>query len=567
MTNRSIIELPTASFVETQLTTLRNPQLEWICKDNAHLLPAELACMPMADEPGYIYNNNRLVSGYAEIYGGAGVGANAGGVRCANLDQCQIKGIGPTTLAGRSTDKWHRHGACSIQDAVKETIFSELFHHATPYGSARAVAVISIGASFATEIGADKLPGSAPRALFVREKIVRLAHFMRSSFIDSNSPLRVQELTRMRICVPLLVDYLCEDSNEKNFENASKGIEKIFWRIFQQTIAMRIGRLVHGSMIPSNFGLDGRLLDFTTSTAISTLQPVVVTLGSACSQTQHKQVADSLFDVLFYISKFDSRCGVEKSFLDKTHRQIVEKLNSNYNSEILLSHLYLIGLNNQEITKISGAASRRLVRAIVNIVLHGSTEGHLYYGGDEHPMLPATGKNALGAVLILTVSGTTGLEWESHREIYDSFSKASLDELRESYSSVVAELIAIGSDKKSLKLAHLVRSLKINFDFSELYRRNIDGKINDVCTKGGNIREFIDSVLSACVNLVSWFGRDQVFLNGWLTNSDYLLRLNNSVTLDGREVLFAEVVDDIVSDRFFSQYPWFLKKLRDAQAN
>lgn len=119
-----------------------------------------------------------------ERYGGAGVGSNGGGVRCGIFESLQIKGIGRNPLAGVSTDYWHKHGAASLQDCVKEAIWSEVLDAALPYGAVRSLAIIDTRQTFDAEIEETKEIVQVPRGLLIREPALRPAHFMRAGFID-----------------------------------------------------------------------------------------------------------------------------------------------------------------------------------------------------------------------------------------------------------------------------------------------------------------------------------------------------------------------------------------------
>lgn len=254
------------SLIEVELQQYSAATLRWGEINNA---PAGAVwCLPI---DGDLTNPLGTKAGYLEMYGGAGLGANAGGVRCANVGDVQIKGIGFSCLAGNGTDKWHRHGAMSLQDAVKEAIFSEIFYAAAPLGAVRALGIHDLGVRFVTEIGRGKAPGSAPRALFVREQSVRVGHFMRSSFMGVGPELAVREVARMRDGIPRLVNHLVPENEVVNFRSAAQALVRVFDRLMHQIAVLRTKRLVHGSLIPSNFCIDGRLLDFTTSTAVSTL--------------------------------------------------------------------------------------------------------------------------------------------------------------------------------------------------------------------------------------------------------------------------------------------------------
>jgi hypothetical protein len=493
------------------------------------------------------------------MYGGAGVGANAGGVRCANIGACQVKGIGPTILAGRSTDKWHKHGALSLQDAVKETIFSELFHFALPHGAARPIAIYDLGVKFATEVGAEKLPGSAPRGLFVREPIVRLAHFMRSSFMNVSDEIAARELPRMRAMVPTLVDHVCAEVGEPSLEMAEVGLERLYSRVLEQTIAMRLKRLVHGSMIPSNFGIDGRLVDFTTSTAISSLQPVVVSLGSACSQTQHKQVLDTVADMVFYVAKFDPRCSANRPQIERATKNIIDTANRAYENKVMLGHLQLIGLSHAEQLALSPEVRDRLIRAIVKIILQGSTEGHLYYGGDEHPMLPTTGRNDLCGALLGAIAWR-GCEDEfvliGIAQTCNAFSNASISELRIAYNEACIHLEAKAVGAYELRHSHFIRAMQMHADLSGLYRRQIDGEINELCSSAGDVSAFVEAKLARWSNQLRDSPTGEVLLSGWLTKEDYRLTENNTLSLNDKAADRAHMFAGANLGALPNQYEW-----------
>lgn len=344
-----------------------------------------------------------------EMYGGSGIGSNAGGVRCANYAGWQIKGIGPSILAGPGHDKWHRHGALSLQDAVRETLIGEILCVAAPNGAVRAAAIADLGFTFETEIGKEKIPGAAPRALLFREQALRVAHFMRSSLMNVGVELAQRELARMRDGIPRFVDWLCGASGQVGFEQAAHGLRGIFQTHLNQLAVLRTKRLVHGSLIPSNFCLDGRLVDFTTTTAVSTLQPVLVSVGGWSSQHQHHQVLLALPDLLFYITKFDSRCRVPRADLDKACDSLVRELTVFHDRALMREHLGLVGFPLQRAALLDEPIKHSLLSALIAAIQSGSVEGHLYFGGDDHPMLPQTGVDDILAVISEGICESTGL--------------------------------------------------------------------------------------------------------------------------------------------------------------
>ena len=467
--------------------------------------------LPASPAPGY-----RIT---LEMYGGAGLGANAGGVRCGNSNDYQIKGIGSTILAGPSTDKWHRHGALSLQDAVREVIMGELFHVASPHGAVRGLGITDLGVSFATEIGEDKLPGSAPRALLYREQSVRLAHFMRSSFMDVGPELAARELLRMRDGIPRFVDWLCRDIGEPSMEAAAQGLGLVYDFLMHQVAVLRTKRLVHGSLIPSNFCIDGRLLDFTTSTAVSTLQPVMVSLGGLTSQQQHHQMLEALSDVMFYISKYDPRCAVPRASLEALTTVLKSRLNASHHEHLAHEHLFLYGFSAPEIARLSGPVKAALFDVLVKAIACGSVKGHFYFGGDEHHMLPQAGTDDLFALISHALARSCDLQLaatDGYTPRPEAFPNRIVASVVRVVQDAVSELIPPDQDRRGLGFAWLIRAMQRNADLAPLYRRNLDGEINDVCVSGGNFGALIEQMLADWRGVFAAPSDGSIELGGWL---------------------------------------------------
>ncbi len=513
----------------------------------------------LPDEPDNAFEPNTRALAFAECYGGSGVGANAGGVRCANLNGVQIKGIGSTILAGQTTDKWHKHGACSTQDAIKEAIFSQLMDAALPHGGVKAIAVLDLGLRFATEVGVEKLPSSAPRALFVREQSIRVAHFMRSSFVNAGPEMATREVLRMRDGIPRLANALSLSRQHVSMASVALGVTEMYSRLMQQVAALRARRLIHGSLIPSNFCVDGRMLDFTTSTALSTLQPVVVALGGETSHGQHRQVLESLPDVLFYIAKFDPRCATPRKSLQRLIEHVRESVFAAHLLASKREYAALLGFSSAEVLALSAVTLDALFDAIMGLIRQGSVDGHLYFGGDEHPMIQATGRDdLLGVFIWAALSHDQGDQ--VRRELI--FSRCSLDLLRAARTTAVRELGARFGDERDCVLARLVRVLKLNGDLSRLYRRNLDGDIDDLCKSGAPIAPFIDAISNRWRSVFSSPLRGETHLQHWFTSQAFELNSSNAPTIAGKDATWVAILDDLVSHAIPARLSWLNARMR-----
>jgi hypothetical protein len=564
------MQLPDLSLVDVELQVLAKRNPSWVSKELGHLVPPVIGCIPMEGEPASTYVPGDVIVAQAEMYGGSGVGANAGGVRCANIATCQIKGVGPTALAGKRSDKWHRHGACSLQDAVKETIFSRLFDLALPHGAARPIAIFDLGVAFATEVGAEKLPSTAPRALFVREPIVRLGHFMRSVFMNgAEQGVASRELPRMRAIVPMLVDFLCARGDKPSIESAANGLVTLYGKALEQVSALRLNRLVHGSLIPSNVGIDGKLVDFTTATAVSTFQPVVVALGGFCSQTQYRQVLDSVWDTIFYISKYDQRCRADRHEISRLAQDVYLTGISHYEALVARSHLLLIGMSEQQQSALTATCRDRLARAVARVIQQGSTDGHLYYGGDEHRMLPAEGRDNLAGVLLGTIArGISANKGAEAMILADAsaFTESSVTELFDAYTKACSELRLVCLNPDAMSASHLIRATRFSLDLSELYRRNIDGAINELCVEGRNLSEFVEAVVGRWQNVFRYCPAGSISLTGWFSRDCHELSADDVLSSGGQPAKMQDLLGASLELAIVKQHPWLVSTFSSALA-
>lgn len=536
-----------ACYVAAKVPVVRFSNLAWANNELSRLIPAKLGCVPMPGEPSTLYKRNSFVAGQLEMYGGAGVGANAGGVRCLNIQGCQVKGVGPSVLAGRTTDKWHKHGALSLQDAIKETIFSELVDCATPHGASRAIGIAPLGVYFSTEIGDEKKPGRAPRALFLREPIVRLGHFLRATFANVDQDVRRLELPRMRSVISALCD-LSSGPGNVTFTNVIHGVEELFRAVMEQFAAMRLGRVVHGSPIPSNIGLDGRLVDFTTSTFVSGYQSIMVSLGGSCSRTQHLQALDCLFDLLFYISKFDKRCANTPEEVVQCAEAMRIRLITHYQNFLENGYLRLLGFSGHLGQLLPEDLRIELAGAVSELMQQGRADTCLYFGGDEHPMPEATGRDglpsALVAVALSYLHPDTG--WcDQLADLCDGYPPHSLRRVQSAYGAALNALDSTQCGIENLAMSQSLRVLRVNSDLSPLYRRNIDGEINDLCESTGDVGTFIDQKLRRWRNAVRWQKADNISLNGWLTDTAATLNDKGALFVNGNAAPMAFILQKL----------------------
>lgn len=322
--------------VSVQAQALRSPFLLYsntnllseqeALEDYAYAIPSELETA-LDYEPLY-------KSFSAERYGGGGIGTNGGAGRCGTLERFQIKGIGRTPLIGRGvaeTDFWHSHGGISVIDAIQEAIWGEVFTQALPYGATRIAAIIATGTKCWYE-GPGGIRSTAPRALVVREAVVRPAHFMRAPYFRSEAGLDLKsDVARVRESLSILPALLPADgvsSPSSLTERLLSGLLEATSRMAHQCASAQSRKLMHGALYASNIALDGRWLDFGTATLLPTYantKSCGAPRGFSTLWEEHTHVESTLEELCFYINKYfpfpTPRASISATLLKEHYRK------------------------------------------------------------------------------------------------------------------------------------------------------------------------------------------------------------------------------------------------------
>ena len=175
--------LPESSFVDFSLYKLQGGKLLWKSTDfDEDLVDSVNYCMQVHPDEKIQLDQSQSLTVKGERYGGAGLGSNGGGVRCGNVGNLQIKGCGRNSLAGGTTDFFHNYGGASLKECLLEAIWGEVLSHALPFKGVRSAAVIGTGSTVPRKFPSRFETINEPRALVIRQTVIRPAHFMRAVF-------------------------------------------------------------------------------------------------------------------------------------------------------------------------------------------------------------------------------------------------------------------------------------------------------------------------------------------------------------------------------------------------
>lgn len=200
------------------------------------------------------------IEGYADRYGGPGIGLNGGSGRAAVINGYLVKGVGRTPLVSPLTEESHASGGAYLEESVRETIYSEIVRAEFPHSAVPILAIIDTGLEqiWKTASGSK----TERRVLIVRPCFVRPAHFERATaFYSGDVHEGANDTKRVSQFFSSAVSLFGKDELCAAYET--------LWTNWAQQLAYSfVHRLPHGSNTVSNICFDGKLLDFGAMSAV-----------------------------------------------------------------------------------------------------------------------------------------------------------------------------------------------------------------------------------------------------------------------------------------------------------
>jgi hypothetical protein len=203
--------------------------------------------------PGEDAGGRRTMTGYADKYGGFGIGYNKGAGRAAFLPSLNvnIKGVGATSLVSQQTSFDHRHGGAPMTEGFLEAIWGEVGENLFAAGSTRILAVIDTGDHTPWSDG-----GRERRALIVRAGDQRRpAHVL--------SPDATPAAAK-RVFVDAAVEAGAAVWAKPGVLDFARTIDALVERHARTAAEQYRFRVFHGALSPSNMEIDGSMLDLGT---------------------------------------------------------------------------------------------------------------------------------------------------------------------------------------------------------------------------------------------------------------------------------------------------------------
>jgi len=310
------------------------------------------------DEIVFAPSDKKLLK--AERYGGVGISDNGGGVRCGNIGNFQIKGIGQNCLVGSGKDAWHAYGCLSMVEAIVETVNSVVLNRVLPLGVATCYGLIWTGQDTSCPPSESGNPETGPGALLVREACLRPAHFFRCNYYQT--PERFKNKVLCDVHRTRQVNLQLEEIIGAGKEIIAQ-VAKFMASCAKQFAFARVHRILHGAISPSNISFDGRWLDLTTATFLDGGRNVA-------SYQQNMPFLDEWSDVNVIMEEFFYNFGkyVRKDFnIAPLKNYYFSQYDANFAFYLptlfgLPAGIGLNGKNNENLLVLAGAYSAILLK-------------------------------------------------------------------------------------------------------------------------------------------------------------------------------------------------------------
>lgn len=256
-----------------------------------------------------------MMVGYADRYGGDGIGTNGGSGRAVLLNGFHIKGVGRTDLIGATSGPSHASGHAYLEEAVREAIFSEIFALEYPSGAVPIVAIIDTGRSVVWDT--NNGPKRETEVLIVRPVCLRPAHVERALLhFTGERWIGARDAQRVRSRLDTL------------FSHADASPARVIrdWAVAwaAQVAYGFVHRIPHAAHSSSNITLGAGLIDFGACTSVPSWGRYLLLQNGSRFGEEIQAVAKALRSVLDNVYFATDTVLYDKGGLADLGRQVDE---------------------------------------------------------------------------------------------------------------------------------------------------------------------------------------------------------------------------------------------------
>jgi hypothetical protein len=492
--------LPRESFVAVRTYPLRKPKWLWFAGE-PKLLQESLCARPLDSAEADLFDTSESRVVHAERYGGVGLVGNSGGVRCGFDGRLQVKGIGTSCLAGRETQFFHSYGGASFEEGVRDLLWGEVFNIALPHGAARIPGLALTGSNVPIHYPRPGRSSVTPRALILRDPLVRPAHFMRTMFSKPSEELLKSPSDRERTsasikALPVIFQRLYGSSS-----GLFEGLTKMVERFAEQIAAARAKRLMHSALSPSNVSVDGRWVDFGMTSSLSDYGRIIIARGLHDFWHEEHMVRNTIVDLCFYIRKHSDH--PEANACDD--RELFEAFTCHFEQRQRMEFAKLTGVPEYLLEQVNRALLDEFYECAMRVIRPGNEEPFKLLVADPYyvPYMPSQmGRYHLNSVLAqlardgLEACSTQLTELIDHEALRMRTSKA--------YAAILSAASQLyGGETRAIDFFR-ANCIRVNHPVESLYRTNLNPLLEEM----PRTEQAVGDLVTRIVQDTNWFLKD-----------------------------------------------------------
>jgi hypothetical protein len=295
--------------------------------------------------------------GYADRYGGDGIGHNGGSGRAVFVNGYHVKGVGKTPLVSALPSEISTAGDCLLAECIREAILSKIVANDFPGSAVPVLAIIDTGLSAHASPASKALEDR--RALVVRPPFLRPAHFERATgYYSDNEHVGVRDQLRVRHVFSTYLSEQSPDFMRRMFEKFS-----ITWS--RQQAYGFVNRISAGNCTTSNVAFNGMLVDFGSMSAVPSWANVATSLSHSPYEDIFPSITRRLSNLFYFFKRHLPQDCVDVRWFERC----VEACRTAYQTEIVKQTLLLTGVEPNVAAQVSfGPRASEIYRVFLDLV-------------------------------------------------------------------------------------------------------------------------------------------------------------------------------------------------------
>jgi hypothetical protein len=331
-------------------------------------------------------------------------------------------------------------------------------------------------------------------------------------------------------------------------------------RFAQQIANARAKRLMHGALGASNIAIDGRWVDFATMSTLSDYGRVIIARGLRDFMTEELGLYDALRDICYYANKYlnspDDPVNITREFL-------VQYLQKKLAQCCEFEYLGLSGIPRAQLHQIAPTVRGAAADCFREVIRRGNLEPFKLLNPDPNytPTMPSKmGAYSLNCILIILSLADS--RSRADEQLFQLIGEESLrTRLVRTYFDLREAALALPTnDKKEILSAFIcVNAIRMNTQFAELYRTQLNPEIESLVEKRGSISEFIAPLVNKAKTFLADENSGKIDLSWWFGKH---ATLSNTAGLEvgGRKIPLIEAFH-VIRTHLSSQHTNYLEEL------